>query len=249
LQFASIPVPKKKNSSDVVWRGAFLDYETAVTYLYELTKSGDLTPERYSAITDKIAAHLNFAPQIVTGISYTTLYPFGQHTVGDWLSNYAPASALSPSSFFKVPDPKPKTEKPARYNVFEANASKGAISTEGVPITGTCNNIQDGVSLWEMEDGSDPKTKAFSFLITVDGHKPPQQAIVAQMPTPQAQAKFLGLSSAKGGNKTFVYKNTKTPAAPAVKKEKPVKTEKVVAEGVTIKVAPAKKRKTTEATA
>jgi len=221
--FAAVPVPKKNGK--VTWRGVFVDYETVMTYVTELLAAGHITQELFNDIQGRISQHLDFTPTIASGIRYTDLAPIGTKTFADWRASYAPSSLLTPSAFWAIPSEKTKSDsagtKEKRYNGFRAVANKTGISTEGQGIAFTTNNVASVVAPWGDEEAA--KEKSFSFLVSMDGSKPPKKVIVAQVPTPQHQAKVIGHPGAKDGMEVFVLESTSKPKK--IKKEPEAQTE------------------------
>lgn len=248
-QFAAVPV-KNSAKGKYSWRGVFIDYETALTYLAELARSGGISEETYNDMRSQMSAHLDFTP-VTAGVSYQLLQPFGTLTLNDWLASYPRASTLSDGSkWFGIPRVKAKLDsKPKRYNGFVGVASKGAISTANQPVAFTTNNVASLVTPWGGADEENEK-RSYSFLLSMDGHKPPQKIVVQEMPTPQAQAKLIGLPSASDGTKVYVLETTATakPSKKAATKSAAEalenKPESIVAESTR-----GKKRKTATVTA
>lgn len=218
--FAAVPVKSAKKAGKVTWRGVFLDYETVMTYLNELLAANQITEDVFKECATAVAQHLDFVPTLASGIRYTELAPLGFKSLVDWRSSYANASyTTAPSAFFAIPAEKsktaPKEPKEKRYNGFEAVANKTGISIEGRPIAFTTNNVASLVAPWGDEE--EAKSKSFSFLVSMDGAKPPKKVIVARVPTPTHQAKVLGHPSAKDGTEVYVLE--------AVSKPKKIKKE------------------------
>lgn len=232
-RYASIPVKSGKGNK-IKWLGTFYDYETVMAYLAESVKRGSITAEQHTNLVTLLTSQLGFTPTTPNyDINNIAIEGFAGYR-GSYLSG---SVIMASASFRDVAAPKAKSDKPAaqpRYNVFEASQDKTGIHYESSSVKCTANSIPDMVKPWNDDD----LDKAYTFLVTFDGHK--QNAVVAESTTPMHHSKALGVPGAKGGTRVYVLKGTKAPKVKATEPPVEVKTE----------AAPApKKRKATAATA
>lgn len=245
-RFAALPVASKAGSTKVSWRGSFVDYESALAYANALVTSHQLSAEQFEIIKSHIERKLGFLPAI-PAVDINSLHPRGTTMPETYMSSYVSASAIMENELFAVPDEKAKTEKPARYEGFEVNSDKkGALTIDSTKPAFTAQGVSQLLVPWE----SDPEQAAshcYSWLVTLDGAKPPSKVTVTEYATPKQAEQFHGKSGDKKGTKVraLVLRNpkpVKETKADVAAVAKPAKTKAKRAEAGAEPTTP-KKRK------
>jgi len=222
-QFAALPVPS--SSKKVHWRGAFVDYECALAYAAALVADNKLTAEQFETIKTRITEKLGFLPAIPS-VNINQLYPRGNIMPEEFMGSYVSATGLMPNDMFSIPDEKPKADKPARYNGFEVSSDKkGALTVDDSKPAFTAQGVSQLLVPWES-DLEQAKSHCYSWLVTLDGAKPPTKVTVTEYATPKQAEQFHGKPGDKKGTKVraLVLRDSKPAAAP-----KPAATEPKVA--------------------
>lgn len=230
-RFAALPVASKAESTKVSWRGAFVDYESALAYATALVAANQLSNDQLEIIKAQIQRKLGFLPA-TPAVDVNALYPRGHTMPETYMTSYISASGIMDKEMFAVPDEKTKTEKPARYEGFEVSSDKkGALTIDSDKPAFTAQGVSQLLVPWE----SDPEQAAahcYSWLVTLDGAKPPNKVTVTEYATPKQAEQFHGKSGDKKGTKVraLVLRNAKpvkSTKLEAAKVEKPAKAKRV----------------------
>lgn len=209
-RFAALPVASKADSTKVSWRGAFVDYESALAYANALIETNQLSSEQFEVIKAQVTRKLGFLPTI-PAVDINKLYPRGDMMPETYLQSYLSTTSIMDKDLFPVPAEKIKTEKPARYEGFEVSSDKkGALTIDSTKPAFSVQGVSQMLVPWE----SDPEQAAahcYSWLVTLDGARPPHKCTVTEYATPKQAEQFHGKPGDKKGTKirALVLRNAK----------------------------------------
>lgn len=254
-QFAALPVAAKADSTKVTWRGAFVDYESALAYASALVAANQLTEEQFDVIKAHITRKLGFLPAI-PAVDINQMHPRGSILPETYMNGYLSATSIMNNELFSIPDEKPKEAKPARYEGFEVNSDKkGSLTIDSAKPAFSAQGISQLLSPWEA-DPEQAAAHCYTWLVTADGAKPPGRYTVTEYATPKQSEQFHGKPGDKKGTKVRALvlraaanAKPKQPIAAAVVEKNiatPKRTKKQASEKPEQKTV-AKKRKTTAA--